>query len=123
MNCNVFPLFRGASRQRLKHQIDQQSTYQEDGRTSSYFSKEHSDATRHAPPGSKKNTRNESKYERKQNRYPHSNPTKTSELVKDEPTTQFRNNKRPPQRLPERANVGYSSKKHKKEGANWYILR
>lgn len=54
MNCNVFPLFRGASRQRLKHQIDQQSTDREDGRTSSYFSKEHSEAIRHAPLGSKK---------------------------------------------------------------------
>lgn len=70
MNCNVFPLFRGASRQRLKHQIDQQSTHREDGKTSSYFSVEHLDATRHTPPGSKKTQKkpkNKSKYERKQN--------------------------------------------------------
>lgn len=57
MNCNVFPLFRGASRQRLKHQIDQQSTDRDDDRTSAYFNKEHPDTIRHAPLGPKRNNR------------------------------------------------------------------
>lgn len=80
MNCNVFPLFRGASRQRLKHQIDQQSTDREDGKTSSYFSVEHLDATRHTPPGSKKHKKPKTNPSMRGNKicYPTRIPTKTS---------------------------------------------
>lgn len=101
MNCNVFPLFRGASRQRLKHQIDQQSTHREDGKTSSYFSVEHLDATRHTPPGSKKTQKKTEKQiqvrEETKFRYQTRIPTKNiPNWPKMKPTTNLRNKKRPP---------------------------
>ena len=84
MNCNVFPLFRGASRQRLKHQIDQQSTDREDGRTSSYFSKEQSDAIR---PSTTRLYKKKTKQHRKRN--PNTRENKT--VIQPEPLANIPN--------------------------------